>query len=162
MQVVPAPLFRFTLQVMGSVFRIGPLRKPVCTFAFDRRTEVSERLLAVRLRRPNRRPAGAVPLSDCPRFARWCGQAAHVAIEERAVMVSTPASVKAFQLKLIEILHLLDTGMYPRMHSAIGKIAYARDGSCPCVGSHARSLWPPLAALCVHMPPSPCQLCVQS
>ena len=29
----------------ASVFRIGPLQKPVCTFSFDRRTEVSEILL---------------------------------------------------------------------------------------------------------------------
>ena len=48
---------------MTSVFRIGPLRKPVCTFVFDRRSEVSELLLA----------------------------AAKIAIDERAVMVSTPA-----------------------------------------------------------------------
>ena len=94
-QVVPAPLFRFTLQVMGSVFRIGPLRKPVCTFHFDRRSEVSDLLLI----------------------------SARIAIEERAVMVSTPAAVKAFMLKLIELLHLLDIGEYPRMHGALGKIA---------------------------------------
>ena len=61
MQVVPAPLLRFTLQVMRSVFRIGPLRKPVCTFQFDRRTEVSEMLLS----------------------------AATIAIEERAVKQAT-------------------------------------------------------------------------
>ena len=126
MQVVPAPLLRFTLQVMRSVFRIGPLQKPVCTFSFDRRTEVSEILLL----------------------------AATVAIEDRGVMVSTPASVKAFMLKLIELLHLLDTGQassstttsittshltlplppftlhlldtgqYPRMHGALGKTIY--------------------------------------
>ena len=72
-------------------------------------------------------------------------------------MVSTPAAVKAFMLKLVELLyayhdrtadlcdslcwlsaaalslrspvrccyarHLLDTGQYPRMHGALGKIA---------------------------------------
>ena len=94
MQVVPAPLLSFTLQVMRSVFRSGPLQKPVTTFAFDRRTEVTERTLS----------------------------AARIATEERSVMVSTPASVKAFMLKLLELLHLLDTGMYPRMHSAVGKV----------------------------------------
>ena len=93
LQVVPAPLLRFTLQVLRSIFRSGPLRKSVCTFAFDRRTEVSEGLLL----------------------------AANIALQERAVMVSTPASVKAFMLKLLELLHLLDTGMYPRMHSALGR-----------------------------------------
>ena len=93
MQVVPAPLLRFTLQVMRSVFRSGPLRKTIATFTFDRRTEVSETLLL----------------------------AAHLAVQGGAVMVSTPASVKAFLLKLLELLHLLDTGQYPRLHSSLGK-----------------------------------------
>ena len=93
MQVVPAPLLRFTLQVMRSVFRVGPLRKPVRTFTFDRRTDVTEDLL----------------------------MAASLAVDEGAVMVSTPAAVKAFMLKLLELLHLLDIGHYPRMHSALGR-----------------------------------------
>ncbi|KOO22777.1 conserved unknown protein [Chrysochromulina tobinii] len=95
MQVVPAPLLRFTLQVMRGVFRSGPLRKTVATFAFDRRTVVDENLLL----------------------------AAHLAIQQGAIMVSTPASVKAFLLKLLELLHLLDTGQYPRMHMSLGQKA---------------------------------------
>ena len=34
-------------------------------------------------------------------------------------MVSTPAAVKAFMLKLLELLHLLDSGQYPRNHSGL-------------------------------------------
>ena len=68
MQIVPAQLLAFALSVLRSVFGAGqPLRKPVWTFAFDRRTPVSEALL------------------DKARVAR----------AERAVMVTTPASVKA-------------------------------------------------------------------
>ena len=44
---------------------------------------------------------------------------AHTAVAERAVMVSTPAAVKAFMLKLLELLHLLDSGQYPRNHSGL-------------------------------------------
>ena len=73
--------------MLRSVFGAGqPLRKPVWTFAFDRRTPVSEALL------------------DKARVAR----------AERAVMVTTPASVKACMLKLLELLHLLETGSFSR------------------------------------------------
>ena len=37
---------------------------------------------------------------------------ARVAKAERAVMVTTPASVKACMLKLLELLHLLETGSF--------------------------------------------------
>ena len=78
---------------MAAVFRVGPLRKAVCTFTFDRRTEVSEELLI----------------------------GAHNAADGGGVTVTTPAAVKAFLLKLLELLHLLDTGQYPRNHSAFGR-----------------------------------------
>ena len=61
------------------------------TFAFDRRAQVTTELL----------------------------EKAHTAVAERAVMVSTPAAVKAFMLKLLELLHLLDSGQYPRNHSGL-------------------------------------------
>ena len=38
---------------------------------------------------------------------------ARTAVAERCVMVSTPASVKAFTLKLLELLPLADTGRAP-------------------------------------------------
>ena len=40
---------------------------------------------------------------------------------ERAVLLSTPAAVKAFLLKLLELLHLLDTGQYPKNLNSIGE-----------------------------------------
>ena len=91
MQIVPAPLLAFSLGVLRSVFGSGALRKPVWTFAFDRRAQVTPELL----------------------------EKAHTAVAERAVMVSTPAAVKAFMLKLLELLHLLDSGQYPRNHSGL-------------------------------------------
>ena len=65
------------------------------TFAFDRRTPVSEALL------------------DKARVAR----------AERAVMVTTPASVKACMLKLLELLHLLETGSFSRNRRKRDKVA---------------------------------------
>ena len=50
--------------------------------------------------------------------ATWAKQA-HSAAEGGSVMVTTPAAVKAFMLKLLELLHLLDTGQYPRNHSGL-------------------------------------------
>ena len=41
MQIVPAPLLAFSLGVLRSVFGSGALRKPVWTFAFDRRAQVT-------------------------------------------------------------------------------------------------------------------------
>ena len=67
MQIVPAPLLAFSLGVLRSVFGPGALLKPVWTFAFDRRATVTAELL----------------------------EKAHTAVAERAVMVSTPAAVKA-------------------------------------------------------------------
>ena len=96
MQIVPAQLLAFALSVLRSVFGAGqPLRKPVWTFAFDRRTPVSEALL------------------DKARVAR----------AERAVMVTTPASVKACMLKLLELLHLLETGSFSRNRRKRDKVA---------------------------------------
>ena len=43
------------------------------------------------------------------------------AVTERAVLLSTPAAVKAFLLKLLELLHLLDTGQYPKNLNSIGE-----------------------------------------
>ena len=79
--------------MLRSVFGSGALRKPVWTFAFDRRAQVTPELL----------------------------EKAHTAVAERAVMVSTPAAVKAFMLKLLELLHLLDSGQYPRNHSGLAQ-----------------------------------------
>ena len=45
LQIVPAQLLAFALSVLRNVFGAGPLRKPVWTFAFDRRTAVTEALL---------------------------------------------------------------------------------------------------------------------
>ena len=45
LQIVPAQLLAFALSVLRGVFGAGPLRKPVWTFAFDRRTAVTEALL---------------------------------------------------------------------------------------------------------------------
>ena len=84
--VVPAPLLSFSLSVLRGCFGGGALRKPVWTFGFDRRSEVTAELV----------------------------EKAHIATEERAVMVTTPSAVKAFLLKLLELLHLLDTGQYPK------------------------------------------------
>ena len=56
------------------------------TFAFNRRAHVTEPLLAK----------------------------ARMAVAERAVMVSTPGAIKAFMLKQLELLHLLDSGQYPQ------------------------------------------------
>lgn len=86
MQIVPAPLLRFSLDVMRGVFRCGPLHKSIYTFSFNRRSQVTPQLLHKAL----------------------------VVQDERGVMVSTPAAVKAYMLKLLELLHLLDTGQYPR------------------------------------------------
>ena len=89
MSVVPSTLLAFSLGVLRSVFRSPALSKPVWTFRFDRRTSITPQLL-------------------------WKAQAA---VAQRAVMVSTPSAVKAFMLKLLELLHLLDRGMYPQNHS---------------------------------------------
>lgn len=86
MQIVPAPLLRFSLGVLRGVFSGAPLRKAVWTFRFNRRAHVTETLLAK----------------------------ANTAVRERAVMVSTPGAIKAFMLKQLELLHLLDSGQYPQ------------------------------------------------
>ena len=80
-QIVPSPLLRFSLAVLRGAFAPPPLHKPVWTFSFDRRASVTPALLAK----------------------------THAAVAERAVVLSTPAAVKAFMLKLLELLHLLDT-----------------------------------------------------
>ena len=98
LQIVPSQLLAFALSVLRGVFGAGPLRKPVWTFAFDRRTAMTEALL----------------------------DKAQVARAERAVMVTTPASVKACMLKLLELLHLVETGAYSRnlrRHSKRDKVA---------------------------------------
>ena len=86
-QIVPPQLLAFALNVLRGCFSGGgPLRKATWTFHFDRRTAVTQALL------------------DKLRTAE----------EERAVMLGTPAAFKAFMLKLLELLHLLDTGQYPK------------------------------------------------
>ena len=85
-QIVPSALLAFSLGVLRSSFSIPALRKPVLSFTFDRRTEASEALL----------------------------RKTRLAVEEHAVIVSTPAAVKAFTLKLLELLHLADTGRQPQ------------------------------------------------
>ena len=67
LQCVPAPLLQFTLSVMRGVFRAGPLQKFIATFTFDRRSDVTDALLL----------------------------AAAVAVEERSVMITTPAAVRS-------------------------------------------------------------------
>ena len=84
-QVVPAPLLNFALSVLRGVFGSGALHKAVWTFAFDRRTSVTLELL----------------------------EKYKAAVNERAVVLSTPTAIKAFLLKFVELLHLLDTGQYP-------------------------------------------------
>ena len=79
--------------MLRGVFGAGPLRKPVWTFGFDRRTPVTAELL----------------------------EKARTATAERAVMASTPAAVKAFMLKLLELLHLLDTGAFPKNRSGVAR-----------------------------------------
>ena len=86
MQIVPAQLLNFALSVLRGVFGSGALLKAVWTFAFDRRTAVTAELL----------------------------EKARTAVVEQTVILSTPTAVKAFMLKLVELLHLLDTGQYPR------------------------------------------------
>eukprot|EP00965_Chrysotila_dentata_P249233 6208794-Pleurochrysis_carterae.AAC.1 len=93
LQIVPAPLLSFSLAVLRQCFSSAPLLKSVWTFAFDRRTAVSAELLNKSL----------------------------TAVSERALMVTTPSAVKAFMLKLIELLHLLDTGQYPRNRSTLAQ-----------------------------------------
>lgn len=85
LQIVPTPLLGFSMSVFRSCFSIPTLRKPVLSFSFDRRSEVTEALL-VKVR---------------------------TAITDHAIMVTAPAAVKAFTLKLLELLHLVDTGRLP-------------------------------------------------
>ena len=95
LQIVPAQLLAFALSVLRGVFGAGPLRKAVWTFAFDRRAAVTLELL----------------------------EKARAAAAERAVMVTTPAAVKAFMLKLLELLHLLQTGGYSRNRKKKDKVS---------------------------------------
>ena len=94
MQIVPAALQSFSLSVLRSCFGTGYLidLKFVGSFSFDRRSVVTEGMLYQ---------------------ARAC-------VDERAVVISTPTSIKAFTLKLLELVHLLDTGKAPRNRRTIG------------------------------------------
>ena len=93
----------------------GPLRKPTWTFAFDRRTPVTAEMV----------------------------EKARAAIDERAVILGTPAAFKAFLLKLLELLHLLDTGQVHLVYRLIvpcwaqthplPPLARARRRSHPCL-----------------------------
>ena len=98
MQVVPAALLAFALSVLRGAFGGGGLRKAVWTFKFERRTPMTAELLAK-------------------------GQ---LAAREGGVMLSTPAAVKAFMLKLVELLHLLDAGQYSRNRSGLVSAATRR------------------------------------
>ena len=79
-QVVPAALLEFSRDVMRKSFA-AVFVKPVYTFLFNRKTETTERLY-LKLRR---------------------------ARVEHAVVCSTPASIKSFVLKWIEMMHDLDS-----------------------------------------------------
>eukprot|EP01050_Picozoa_sp_SAG11_P001055 SAG11_NODE_43_length_20795_cov_11.860456_3_plen_1106_part_00 len=79
MQVVPASLLEFSRSVMREKFS-AVIRKSIYTFVFDRTTTVSRELLHKLL------------------VAQKC----------RAVVTSTPTSVKSFIIKFVELLHVLD------------------------------------------------------
>lgn len=79
LQVMPAPLLEFSRGVMREKFS-AVIRKAVYTFKFDRTTEVSISLLKKLL----------------------------IAQKTRAVVMSTPTSVKSFVIKYVELLHILD------------------------------------------------------
>ena len=64
--MVPSPLLAFSLAVLRATFSNPALRKPVHTFAFERRSEASEALLAK----------------------------TRAAIATHAIVVSTPAAIK--------------------------------------------------------------------
>ena len=126
MQIVPAQLLNFALSVLRGCFGCGAMRKAVWTFAFDRRTPVTAELL----------------------------EKARAAVAERAVMLSTPTAVKAFMLKLVELLHLLDSGQYPRNRTGVARrmrammrmrrrssVSAARAGMLDKPALHAQAAW---------------------
>ena len=120
-QIVPTPLLRFSHATLRSAFSAPPLHKPVWTFRFDRRASVTIELL------DKARDASLGPhlpsASPRPPLGRTSAPLDQVraAVTERAVLLSTPAAVKAFLLKLLELLHLLDTGQYPKNLNSIGE-----------------------------------------
>ncbi|CAM9378411.1 unnamed protein product [Chrysoparadoxa australica] len=79
MEVVPDALLDFVVNIMRGVFSVG-LKKPVYVFYFDRFLALTPSLL----------------------------QKVHQATAQRAVMLTTPTSVKALMLKYVELLHKLE------------------------------------------------------
>ncbi len=100
MEVVPDALLDFCYNIMRSTFT-GGINKTIYTFHFDRFMDVEVSLLD--------------KLSQ--------------AIQERAVLVTTPTSVKAFLLKFVELLHKLEAGRVEseeREDDRLGKTVIAR------------------------------------
>lgn len=80
LQAVPPSLLEFTRSIMRERFSSPIIRKPVFTFAFDRFHTVDEKLLRKLV----------------------------TARDNKAIVVTTPAAIKAFILKFIELLHVAD------------------------------------------------------
>jgi Protein of unknown function (DUF3638) len=79
-QAVPPALLEFTRATLRERFSSPIMRKPVITLAFDRFAA----------------------------FDDACARRLQVAATRRAVVITTPSSIKALQLKFVEILHILD------------------------------------------------------
>ena len=78
-QVVPLSLLEFSRSITRERFS-AVIRKPVYTFTFDRFMTVTPLLYRKLVK----------------------------AMDSRAVLISTSTALKAFQLKFVELLHLLD------------------------------------------------------
>jgi hypothetical protein len=78
-QVVPSALLEFSRAILRSRFS-AIFHKPLYTFSFDRFTEVTPALCAKLLK----------------------------AKKERGIVITTPTAIKSFQLKFVEMMHLLD------------------------------------------------------
>jgi hypothetical protein len=110
-QIVPAQLLAFALSVLRACFGgAGALRKPTWTFAFDRRQPITAELV----------------------------NKVQTAVLEHAVVLGTPAAFKAFMLKFAELLHLLDSGQFPRNLSKLGRAARAAAGAARSAGRAMR------------------------
>src|SRR5690606_25251678 len=80
MQAVPSALLEFSRSIMYERFSSPIIQKPVFTFSFDRFQNVTEQTY--------RRLVAAK--------------------QSKAVVVTTPTSIKAFMLKFVELLHIID------------------------------------------------------
>ena len=65
--------------------------------------------------------------------------------EERAITVSTPAAVKAFLLKLLELLHTLDTGAYPKRRLLDTTAVQRKVPRAAAASAASRATWSDLA-----------------